>query len=245
MSGWSLPKLLAGLHGDMQRRLEVARSSLAHSTTMGDASENVWIDLLNDYLPVRYKAAKAHVVDSKGAFSQQIDVVIFDRQYTPLIFNFQGQIVVPAESVYAVFEAKQALNLKRVQEAQTKAASVRALERTSVQFHSGGAVETAKPLLPIMAGILTLDSDWKPFNGDALAKALAATDANGRLDFGCIAAEGHFHMTEAGYQYIAGGKPAAAFLFELIARLQSHGTVPAIDVRAYARWLDVAVEPIS
>jgi hypothetical protein len=34
-----------------------------------------------------------------------------------------------------------------------------------------------------------------------------------------------------------GGKPAAAFLFELISRLQELATVPRIDVTAYARWL--------
>ena len=34
-------------------------------------------------------------------------------------------------------------------------------------------------------------------------------------------------------------KPATAFLFELIARLQSIATVPMIDIRAYAKWLIV------
>ena len=37
------------------------------------------------------------------------------------------------------------------------------------------------------------------------------------------------------------GKPATAFLLELIERLQEKATVPMIDVRAYARWLDVDV----
>ena len=50
------------------------------------------------------------MVDSEGAFSQQIDVVIFDRQYTPFIAHFEGQKVIPAESVYGVFEAKQLIN---------------------------------------------------------------------------------------------------------------------------------------
>jgi hypothetical protein len=33
------------------------------------------------------------------------------------------------------------------------------------------------------------------------------------------------------------GKPATAFLFKLIAQLQFSGTVPMIDVDAYAEWL--------
>ena len=34
-----------------------------------------------------------------------------------------------------------------------------------------------------------------------------------------------------------GGKPATAFLFKLISQLQFSGTVPMIDVQAYAEWL--------
>ena len=31
------------------------------------------------------------MVDSNGVFSQQIDVVVFDRQYSPFIFRYEGQ----------------------------------------------------------------------------------------------------------------------------------------------------------
>ena len=47
----------------------------------------------------RYQAATAHIVDSLGAFGQQIDVVVFDRQYSPFVFKYQGQTLIPAESV--------------------------------------------------------------------------------------------------------------------------------------------------
>jgi hypothetical protein len=99
MNEWSLPKILAGLHDDIQRRLETVRQTFAHPVTKGDASEKVWLELLQTYLPQRYQAAKAFVVDSHGVFSQQIDVVIFDRQYSPFIFQFEDQTIIPAESV--------------------------------------------------------------------------------------------------------------------------------------------------
>ena len=113
MNNWSLSQLLAGLHDDIETRLATARKAFGHPTTKGDASERVWLELLQTYLPSRYKSEKAHVVDSNGVFSDQIDVVIFDRQYSPFIFHYEGQIVVPAESVYALFEAKQAINAGR------------------------------------------------------------------------------------------------------------------------------------
>jgi hypothetical protein len=102
MSNWSLTQLLAGLHDDIEPRLSIARKSFAHPSTKGDASEAVWLDLLQTYLPQRYQVATAHVVDSKAFFSDQIDVVIFDRQYSPFVFTYEGQKIIPAESVYAV-----------------------------------------------------------------------------------------------------------------------------------------------
>src|SRR5580693_5592284 len=125
MTAWSLPRLLARLHDDIEHRLETARQSFGHPVTKGDASEGVWLKLLQEYLPMRYQAETAHVVDSTGAFSEQIDVVVFDRQYSPFIFKFEGQIIIPAESVYAVFEAKQAINAEHVAYARKKVASVR------------------------------------------------------------------------------------------------------------------------
>ena len=68
---WSLAKLLAGLHDDIERRLATARATLSHPGTKGDATEHVWLHLLETYLPQRYKAATAHVVDSKGVFSDR------------------------------------------------------------------------------------------------------------------------------------------------------------------------------
>src|ERR1700737_63893 len=99
MNEWSLPKLLAGLHEDIQHRLATARRTLAHPGTKGNASENVWRELLQTYLPRRYQSETAHVVDSQGTFSEQIDVVVFDRQYSPFIFRYEDQTIIPAESL--------------------------------------------------------------------------------------------------------------------------------------------------
>jgi hypothetical protein len=239
MTQWSLSTLLAGLHSDIQRRLEISREALGHPVTKGDASENIWLALLQSYLPQRYQAATAHVVDSEGQFSEQIDVVIFDRQYSPFIFNYEGQTIIPAESVYGVFEAKQTINAGLVEYAQKKVASVRRLRRTSLPIPHAGGIYPSKPLIPILGGILTFESDWSPPFGRALSAALNADTGEGRLDFGCVAAQGDFHydLAKMTYSYTRGGRPATAFLFNLISRLQFSGTVPMIDIQAYSRWL--------
>lgn len=239
MSNWSLSQLLAGLHDDIERRLETVRKSFGHPGTKGDASEHVWHDLLNTYLPRRYEAAKAHIVDSRGDFSEQIDVVIFDRQYSPFIFHYEGETIIPAESVYAVFEAKQTINAPLVSYAQAKIASVRKLFRTSLPIPYADGVYPPKPPIPIYGGILAFDSDWNPAFGRPLLDALNSGEPEGCVDLGCIAAHGYFARSNDGknYDLFAGGKPATAFLLKLIAQLQFSGTVPMIDVLAYARWL--------
>ncbi|MGH7619335.1 MAG: DUF6602 domain-containing protein [Gemmatimonadaceae bacterium] len=238
MTTWSLQQLLGSLHDEIERRLATARKSFAHPTTKGDASQNVWLELLTTYLPARYRAATAHVVDSKGEFSEQIDVVVFDRQYSPFIFQFQGQTIIPAESVYAVFEAKQAINAEEVRYAQRKIRSVRRLHRTSLPIPHAGGTYPAKQPAHILGGILTFESDWKPPLGEPLKAALAAGEGEGRVDMGCVAAHGIFTADDDGLHVLQPqNKSATSFLLELIARLQSIATVPMIDVRAYARWL--------
>lgn len=237
MMSWSLKDLLASLHDDIEQRLSTARKVFGHPDSKGDASEHVWVELLDQYLPKRYQVSPAHVVDSKGEFSDQIDLVVFDRQYSPFIFHYEGQTIVPAESVYAVFEAKQSINAALVQYAQKKVASVRRLHRTSLPIPHAGGTYPPKPLPRIFGGILTLESEWKPALGDPLLAALKGADSQSVLDLGCIAAHGTFIRDGADYALRAEKKPATAFLFELIAQMQASATVPMIDVRAYAQWL--------
>lgn len=238
MADWSLKTLLEGLHDVIHQKLETARKTIVHPGSKGDASEKIWLEMLQTYLPKRYQAEKAFVVDSNGVFSQQMDVVVFDRQYSPFIFDFEGQKIVPAESVYAVFEAKQAINADYVKYAQEKVQSVRNLHRTSLPIPHAGGVYPAKPPVKIIGGILTLESDWTPALGKSLEDALKQDERC--LDIGCIAAHGYFlfEPTTKQYQFFKGGKPATAFLFQLISQLQFSGTVPMIDVLSYFQWLN-------
>lgn len=239
MSEWSLDRIFASLDSDIRQRLKTARESFAQPGAKGDASENVWLDVFNTYLPSRYKSARAFVVDSRGRFSEQIDVVVYDRQYSPPIFLYENQTVIPAESVYAVFEAKQTLNAENVGYARKKAASVRRLHRTSLPIPHAGGTYPSKPPIPIRGGLLALESDWEPAFGDPLLASLAGGGDRDRLDLGCAAARGYFEFDERTREYETRepAKPAAAFLFALLSQLQSSSTVPMIDMREYARRL--------
>lgn len=239
MSDWSLSKILESLHEDIQQKLKNVRESFVHPDTKGDASEIVWLKLLQTYLPRRYQVKKAHIVDSMGDFSEQIDVVIFDRQYSPFIFHYEDQIILPAESIYAVFEAKQTVNAKNIRYAQKKVQSVRKLHRTSLPIPYANGTYDPKPPISILGGILAFESDWNPPLGQPFMESLELGKDKRRLDLGCIATHGYFNYNKETsiYDISKGSKPATAFLFNLISQLQFSGTVPMIDVQAYAKWL--------
>lgn len=236
MADWSLETLLNSLHDDIHQRLEIARKSFEHPGTKGDVSEKIWLELLQKYLPERYRAEKAHIVDSEGNFSQQIDVVIFDRQYSPFIFNYQGEYIIPAESVYAIFEAKQTITAEYVRYAADKIKSVKRLHRTSLPIPHAGGTYPAKSPINIIGGILTFESDWSPGMGEPLKNILKEVEV---LEIGCIASHGYFTFDKGAGEckFINEGKPATAFLFKLISQLQFSGTVPMIDVLQYSKWL--------
>lgn len=131
------------------------------------------------------------------------------------------------------------INASLVEYARKKAESVRKLHRTSLPIPHAGGTYPPKPAIPIIGGILTFESDWSPPMGDPLQKSLGGGNELDRLELGCVAAHGYlqYNSSTGKHDVSLGGKPATAFLFKLISQLQFSGTVPMIDIQAYANWL--------
>jgi hypothetical protein len=237
-----LQQLFLGLQKELSVKLEVNRENIPHPGTKGDASELNWLGMLRNYLPARYQVEKAFVLDSDGNLSDQIDVVVFDRQYCPLLFNQDGAIYIPAESVYAVFEAKQTFSKAMMDYAGRKAASVRKLRRTSVAIPHAGGIYSPKPHFRILAGILALDSDWSPGLSTSLLTTLYAQPQDSQLDLGCSLLHGSFEVVYSEgdapqFEQSKQGTSLVFFFLRLLERLQQLGTVPAIDLREYGKKL--------
>lgn len=237
-----LKQLFLGLQNQLSVHLEVNRQNIPHPTAKGDTSEVNWLGMLDKHLPSRYQAKKAFVLEADGNLSEQIDVVVFDRHYCPLLFNQDGALYVPAESVYAVFEVKQALNKGYIEYAGEKVASVRKLRRTSTTIPHAGGMYPPKPPFNILAGILALDSDWSPGIGAPLIDALSSLPESNQLDLGCSLRHGSFEVVYENGQPptldTSDKETALVFFFmRLLHRLQLLGTVPAIDLREYTKNL--------
>lgn len=168
-----------------------------HPTACGAVTEQHWLDLFARYLPERYRASSAFILDSDGRCSRQIDIAIHDRLYSPGLFPHTSGLHIPAESVYAVFEVKQDLNQRLIRDAGRKAASVRQLRRTSVPVISGGAPHPAIHPHRILAGILALRSGWPTRFHRRLPAALNRLAPDERLDLGLALRDGAFEAPPA------------------------------------------------
>jgi hypothetical protein len=221
-----------------------ARELFDHPTAKGDIGEGAWRDLLEKFLPRRYQVSKAFVLDAHGATSEQIDVVIHDRHFCPILFEQDDQRYIPAESVFAVFEVRPALDRGVIEYAAKKARSVRRLHRTSREMVDRGEVQPPREPFNIIAGVLTVRSDWSPPFGDSLIDALSVADPDGRLQLGCAPADGAFEAVyEAGRPQLEVSEDGGALLFflmRLFHHLQMIGSPMAIDLREYTRPLEDA-----
>lgn len=233
-----LHDLYAGLQGTLAAVLNANRAAVRHAGSKGDGSELEWQRMLQDHVPQRYKIAKGFVIDADGHESDQIDLIVYDFQYTPHLYNHAGQLFVPAESVYAVFEVKQQIDKGMIEYAGEKAASVRRLRRTSANIVHAGGTFVARPPFDIMAGILANETTWSPPFGRPFVNVLAGLPADHRIQVGCAASHGSFEAAydvpgEARALVEAAPHALTTFLFGFLHRLQALGSVPAIDYAAY------------
>lgn len=223
----------------LKAQLEMSSVTITHNGMMGDVNEDHFIQIIRQYLPDRYAVDSGIVIDSMGKTSDQIDVIIYDNQYTPTLLDQQGHRFIPAESVYAVFEVKPNIDKAYIEYAGKKAESVRCLHRTSVAIPHAGGFYPPKPHFNIIAGIIATKIDWVDGFGKSFLVAHQELTLQQYLDCG-LAVSGSYFDTfneDLSYTYGPAENSLIFFLFRLLKKLQSLGTVPAIDWNAYANQL--------
>jgi len=197
--------LFNGLQKQMEVQLNTNRDNILHPGTKGDSLENVWIEWLKKYMPNRYCIDKAIIIDSDGNLSDQIDLVIYDQQYTPFVFTQNSVHYIPAEGVYAVFEVKPDLegstssdgeSMSYIEYAGRKIESVRALKRTSAKIIDRGESKPPRSLTKIIGGILTSVNSYS--KNETIEKHLKSLLDLKTIDMGCVVEFGSFYIDYIG-----------------------------------------------
>ncbi|MDQ3099624.1 MAG: hypothetical protein M3Q44_07820 [bacterium] len=237
MSKINLQELFSNLQNELLAKLNVGKS-ISHPTAKGDDTELNWIEVLKS-LPSRYQVNKGFVIDAEGNLSEQIDAIVYDRYYSPLLLRKDSILYVPSESVYAVLEVKQSLSKNNIEYAGGKIKSVRELKRTSAPVRQiDGSLRRREQLPPILGGILTVESEWNPPFGDAFTDTLTILDEISKLDFGIALKHGSFDCSykENGELIFKTSKSEVSlisFFINLTKQLQLLGNAPGIDLDAY------------
>lgn len=245
-----LARLMSGKQSILAAEIGL-REGMAHPVASGDINERGWQRALERFLPPRYQVSRgAFVVDSAGEESLEIDLVIHDNYFHPELFEAAERLLIPRESVYAVFEVKPELTRPYLEYAIDRAASVRRLVPTNIGFiDARGHISEPRPPLRPLAGLLAAKSSWADPFGGPFTDCLREADPIGALDLGCGLEHGSF---EVKYQ-LQGETPIVAdgeittssadtglifLLSHLTHRLIQLGSVPAIDIPAYTDQLE-------
>ena len=215
---------------------------LDHPVTKGEHCESAWIDFFRSFLPSKYAIDKGFVFDAKGNVSEQIDIIIYDALYAPLIFGTDsGEKFVTAESVYAVFESKPEIDKETLIYANEKIASVVNLTRSARGVIDAGKYKEPRDLTDIIGGILAIDS----VSNDTLEQHLYN---NPYIDVGCAIRATSFiayrneDRSISNIKFSSPDEAILAFFYIILDSLYQLGTVAGIDIRDYS---DATVESIK
>lgn len=87
-----------------------------HYLTAGHNREKIWLDLFRQITPMKFAIRQGvFLIDANRKVSNEVDIAIFDEQFTPYIFNYGNIQFIPIEAVALVVQCKsKTLNLNEV-----------------------------------------------------------------------------------------------------------------------------------
>lgn len=129
------------ISAQMRRDFEKARKAIvAHSGMKGAAFEDTVRGFLENHLPSSLAVCTGQLFDSTGAQSNQLDVIIYDRHATPVLYRTGEIQVIPIECAYAVIEVKAQLSPSTIPGIIENMLSVRKLVKSACYWFSDGEI---------------------------------------------------------------------------------------------------------
>lgn len=105
-----LEQFFSGILHQLQTEVDLINSLVPHNATKGTLNEQSLRRILSSFLPNRYSIGSGLVIDSFGARSRQVDLVIFDELHLSKLFRTTSQVLFPVETVFACIEVKTSIN---------------------------------------------------------------------------------------------------------------------------------------
>lgn len=81
--------------------------SSEHATLTGSFREEMWMGFFRNIVPKKFSLEQGvMIIDSKGNISKEVDIAVFDEQFTPYVFRYNSLKFIPIEAVAIVIECK-------------------------------------------------------------------------------------------------------------------------------------------
>ncbi len=78
-----------------------------HHVTSGTSRELIWLEVFTNMVPKKFKLEQSvFIIDSFGEVSAEVDIAIYDEQYTPYVFNYGCIKFIPIEAVSVAIQSK-------------------------------------------------------------------------------------------------------------------------------------------
>lgn len=88
----------------------------AHGGITGSYREEMWMRFFRSIIPLKYSLAQGVIIiDSEKSRSREVDIAVYDEQYTPYVFQYNTLKFIPIEAVAVAIECKsEKLNKKNL-----------------------------------------------------------------------------------------------------------------------------------
>ncbi|WP_310551504.1 DUF6602 domain-containing protein [Paenibacillus glufosinatiresistens] len=143
-----------------QSLVEQLNMSSQHHLTTGGFREDIWMSMFEQMVPRKFSIARSvFIIDSEGCISHEVDLAIFDEQYTPYIFRNGQMKYIPIEAVSVVIQCKSTGISGVIEWAES-------IARLKTSFTGISRTATA---------ILCGEMDYKDLNGDWIDRTTTQT----------------------------------------------------------------------
>lgn len=90
-----------------QMMVEEIDLASSHGGVTGHYREEMWMNFFRSIIPLKYSLAQGVIIiDSNRKRSREVDIAIYDEQYTPYVFQYNTLRFIPIEAVAVAIECK-------------------------------------------------------------------------------------------------------------------------------------------
>lgn len=125
----------------MDADFQIAKQA-QHNSNIGGFREKVLKNFLEDgRLPSKYAIGSGEVVSPFFGHSKQVDLIIYDKQNTPLLNYGEDSSIYPIEGVYGIIEVKSKLSKHKLIEGLENIAAFKKLIKPGIVNRHGGRLK--------------------------------------------------------------------------------------------------------